>query len=261
MFGSVKHSHHPKGSTIVSAVRESVSFPKKIQNLDILRKKQCLLSPRFGGRSVYLWVKGKTRVWVDRNQVYVVNTNLPEYSREGILASAELYKNDDSVWVVAFEDMIMYRGNTLRTSFPERQTLLSIFVKDLHKGADSSNDPGVFCIKPWYIPSVFPEKIRTTEWKKRPEWVVVWTEGHSQSKGGFWFCKIQDSSTDNVYRIVRANDPNPDQYDILDEAGEIISRVSVRSLRISRWLSTLPDGTRVRCRHIPGIENPEPYEA
>jgi hypothetical protein len=266
MFGGRKHKEHPKKDTILKSIRDRVTFPKKIQNLDILRKKQCLIAPRFAGRSVYLWVKGKTRVWIDRKNVYLVNTNLPVYSKDGILANAELYKNDEDKWVIAFEDLMIYKGDVLDTpdvSFTKRQMVLREFVGDLQRGSDPVNDPGVFCVKPWYTPKIFQDKIRKNEWKKKPEWAIVWAQTPGSSKShtqGMWFCRIQDTSFKNVYRIVRSSDTNPDQYDLLDTGGKIVSRACVRSMRVSKWLKGLEDGTHVRCKNIQGIKNPEPYE-
>jgi hypothetical protein len=265
MFGGRKHKEHPKKDKILTSIRDTVTFPKKVQNLDLLRKKQCLIAPRFAGRSVYLWVKGKTRVWIDRKNVYLVNTNLPTYSSEGFLLSAELFKNDCNQWVVAFEDIQVYKGNTLdnvEVSFVKRQEYLREYVGDLIKGSDPTNDPGVFCVKPWYTPNVFKEKIVTNEWAKKPEWAIIWAENKKIQKHtmGFWFCKIKDDGDKNIYRIVKADDQNPDQYDLLDTDGNIISRACVRSMRVSLWLRGLADGTRVRCKNIPGMKNPEPYE-
>lgn len=265
MFGSRKHKEHPNKDKILKSIRETGTFPKKVQNLDLLRKKQCLIAPRFGGRSVYLWVKGKTRVWIDRKNVYLVNTNLPVYSTEGFLLNAELYKNDCNQWVIAFEDIQMHKGIMLEntnTSFVKRQEYVREFVGDLIKGSDPVNDPGVFCVKPWYKPGLFKDKIKTSEWTKKPEWAIIWAESKDRKKHtmGFWFCKIKDDSNKNVYRIVKSDDPNPDQYDLLDNDGNIVSRACIRSMRMSLWLQDLVDGTRVRCRSIPGMKNPEPYE-
>lgn len=267
MFGGRKHNVHPKKDTILQGIRQSISFPKKVQNLGLLRKKQCLIAPRFGGRSVYLWVKGKTRVWIDRQNVYLVNTNLQEYTREGFLVSAELFKNDNHQWVIAFEDLIQYKGTRIQ-SFTEKQTRLREFVSDLNKGSDPLNDPGIFCVKPWYSPREFTKAIQSREWTKKPEWAIIWAEnkdsqgqrGRQGHTKGFWFCKIRDTSEKNVYRIVRANDSNPDQYDLLDTSGNIVSRACVRSMRLSRLLNGIKDGTQVRCKNVPGIKNPEPYE-
>jgi hypothetical protein len=255
MLGNVKHSSHPKGDAILKGIQNAVMFPKKVQNLNILRKRQCLVAPRFGGRTIYLWVKGKTRVWVDRKNVYTMNTHVPKYTSEGTLASAELYKNDCGNWVLAFEDMIMYKGDLgfAKKPFPERQATLCTFVRDLLQSANAKIDPGVFCVKPWYTPKVYGEKYRSIEWTKTPEWVLIWANG-------FWFCKIQDTTSQNVYTIQRASDTNPDQYDLLDTNGIIVHKACVRTLRASVWLRSLKDGTRVKCRNIQGIENPEPYE-
>lgn len=265
MFGSRKHKEHPKKDKILKSIRETVSFPKKVQNLDLLRKKKCLIAPRFGGRSVYLWVKGKTRVWIDRKNVYLANTNLPVYSNEGFLLSAELFKNDFNQWVVAFEDIQVHKGTTIdniNISFSQRQEYLREFVEDILKGSDPMNDPGVFCAKPWYTPNVFKEEIIKKEWTKTPEWAIIWAESKDQQKytSGFWFCKIKNDTDKDIYRIARSDDPNPDQYDLLDTEGNIVSRACVRSMRMSLWLRDLSEGTRVRCRNVPGIKNPEPYE-
>lgn len=263
MLGSVKHSSHPKAKTILEAIQNTVTFPKKVQNLNILRKKKCLIAPRFGGRTIYLWVKGKTRVWIDRKNVYLVNTNLPEYARNGILLSGELYKNDHNKWVMAFEDVMMYNGDlvTSKGSFVKRQEIVRKIVSDLQKGADSKIDPGVFCVKPWYSPKEYPENIRCQEWTKQPDWVIIWAEDRMRDNlGGFWFCKIRDTTSKDVYRISRSDDPNPDQYDLLDTDGNIVNKACVRTLRASQWLKSLKDGTRVKCRIVAGISNPEPYE-
>jgi hypothetical protein len=263
MLGTVKHTTHPKTRQLLEAVSNTVPFPKKIQSLDILRKRRCLIAPRFGGRSIYLWVKGKTRVWVDRKQVYLVNTSLPDYTRDGTLMCAELFKNDNNKWVMAFEDIIIYKGDTSigKGSFEKRQEILREIVSDLLKGADTKSDPGVFCVKPWYTPNEYPEKIKNTEWSKNPDWAIVWAEDDKRDNvGSFWFCKTRDTSTSNVYRISRSSDPNPDQYDLLDSDGNIVHKACVRTLRASQWLRALEDGSRVKCRNVPGIVNPEPYE-
>lgn len=261
MLGTVNHTHHPKKDAILKGIQSSVEFPKKIQNLNVLRNKSCLLAPRFGGRALYMWTKGKTRVWVDRANVYVMNTKLPDYSKDGMLVIAELFKNDNSKWVVAFEDIIIHKGDHVYKTmdFTKRNELLQQFVSDLLKTADSSCDPGVFCVKPWYTPTVFIEKVRTISWEKKPEWVIVWGYDHKTHSGSYWFSKMKDLDTDDTYRISKCDDPNPDQYDLLNNDGEIIARACVRSLRLSKWLAGLEDGTRVKCRKVNGIDNPEPY--
>jgi hypothetical protein len=101
---------------------------------------------------------------------------------------------------------------------------------------------------------------RKNEWCKIPDWVILWAEDRDRENvGSFWFCKTQDSTEKDVYRITRASDTNPDQYDLLDTDGNIVHKACVRSLRTSQWLRGIEDGTRVKCRNVPGIPNPEPY--
>lgn len=262
MFGGSKHSKHSKEKTILSGIRKVIQFPKKIQNLDILRKKSCLIAPRFGGKAVYLWTKGKTRVWVDRNTVYMYQGTLPNYTSEGVLACAELFKNNTNEWVVAFEDILFYNGESLleSTSFSKRQEILHSLVKDLRAGADLGKDPGVFSVKPWVQSKDFPDFIKTTEWNKQPEWVIVWAEDHSTGRKGYWFCKIEQISSGDIFVLTKSDDTDPDQYDLSKDDGTFVSRACVRSIRLSKWLASLSNGTRVRCRNVKGFESPEPYE-
>lgn len=251
MLGAQKHAHHPKKTVLLKAMSDVIKFPKKIQHLNGLRKKECMLAPRFGGRTIHLWVKDKTRVWVDRQNVFVVQSKIPDFAKEGLLVSAELFKNDTDDWVMAFEDVVQYDGDM---DFNARQTYLRKFVQAMQTMSDRACDPGVFSVKPWYPAKSFVKHIRETEWLKRPEWVLIWSNDNI-----YWFGKIHDKTETDVYRITKAEDPNPDQYDLLDDDGNIVSRACVRNMRLSKWLATLPDGARVRCRKVKGIRDPEPY--
>lgn len=290
MFGAIVHERHPKADIILKAVQSNCKYPRKLINVKILQSAPSVSTPRFGGRTVYLWVKGKTRVWVDKSTAWITTSSFPTSFMLGTLLQAEIFPTSSNVSansgkgttdsaagleesIVAFEDVLIMNGESTNTiPFNQRQSYLNQMVADMKLTSDISRDPGVYCVKPWFYTRNLIKEIKGYNWVKQPEWLYILTKD-----GTTFFTKfyddivIKEETTDSkqsavgteivrlVYRII---DDEPDQYElrIPNKDGEDEeSRACVRTLWTSKWLAGLKDGTSVKCRRIPGFDNLEPY--
>lgn len=266
MFGNVSHEQHPKSDVILKAVQSTCKYPRKLLNIKILQAAPSVCTPRFGGRTVYLWVKGKTRVWVDKTTAWITTSSFPTSFGTGTLLQAEIF-NIGSVgggWVIAFEDVLILNGET-DMPFNHRQTHLNQMVADMKLTSDVSRDAGIYCVKPWFHTRNVIKDLKSYKWIKQPEWLYILTKD-----GTTFFTKFSDDSSlmtssesSDVRLIYRIQDDEPDQYELrsqnIEDKDDDEIRACVRTLWTSRWLAGLKDGTAVKCRRIPGFENLEPY--
>lgn len=293
MFGNVSHEQHPKADVILKAVQSTCKFPRKLLNIKILQTAPSVCTPRFGGRTVYLWVKGKTRVWVDKTTAWITTSSFPTSFGTGTLLQAEMFNvgGSESSWVIAFEDVLILNGemSTLTDMpFNHRQTHLNQMVADMKLTSDVSRDAGIYCVKPWFHTRNIVKDLKSYNWVKTPEWFYILTKD-----GTTFFTKFYDDSSlmtssdkdeslasetstntkrnlksvsdmgEYIRVVYRIQDDEPDQYELRvpnKEGGEEDEmRACVRTLWTSRWLAGLKDGTAVKCRRVPGFENLEPY--
>ena len=280
MFGNVSHEQHPKADVILKAVQSTCKYPRKLLNIKILQAAPSVCTPRFGGRTVYLWVKGKTHVWVDKTTAWITTSSFPTSFGMGTLLQAEMFNIGESGWVIAFEDVLILNGDTstLTTmAFNHRQTHLNQMVSDMKLTSDVSRDAGKYCVKPWFHTRNIMKDLKNYNWIKLPEWLYILTKD-----GTTFFTKFFDDSslmtssdtnlemdthkTDIIRTVYRIVDDEPDQYELRiprdseKEGGDDDEmRACVRTLWTSRWLAEIKDGTPVKCRRVPGFENLEPY--
>ena len=277
MFGNVSHEQHPKADIILKAVQSTCKYPRKLLNIKILQTAPSVCTPRFGGRTVYLWVKGKTRVWVDKTTAWITTSSFPTSFGSGTLLQAEMFNlgSGTSGWVIAFEDILIMNGAT-DVPFNQRQTHLNQMVSDMKLTSDVSRDAGIYCVKPWFHTRNVIKDLKSYNWIKQPEWFYILTKD-----GTTFFTKFSDDSSlltssksdiggADVRLIYRIQDDEPDQYELRlqsvvekdkdkEPVDEDEARACVRTLWTSRWLAGLKDGTAVKCRRVPGFENLEPY--
>lgn len=290
-FGNLQAKIHSKGQEILDGVSKRVKHSQKLRNVSLLSKGFAVATPRFGGRTVFLWVKNKTRVWIERTNVWVSFSTFPRTFANGILLQAEMYRDGDT-WIVAFEDVIMMDGDDVRKPFLHRLPLLITLVDEMRRFADPSRDPGVYAVKPWFPVSKLHDELRGDIYRKQPQYLLVKFLPKSPrylgadsgiTQESFFLALAADntstsvtdhtSSTDTpeiihsisgtvnmIRRIYKIREGDPDQYNLIDPAtGESSGRACVRTLQCSLWLASLKDGAYVMCRNVSGHDNLEPY--
>jgi hypothetical protein len=284
MFGNVSHDQHPKADVILKAVQSSCKYPRKLLNIKVLQAAPSVCTPRFGGRTVYLWVKGKTRVWVDKSTAWITTSSFPSTFVNGTLLQAEMFNlnletSESGRWIIAFEDILIMNGEPITISdipFNHRQTHLNQMIADMKLTSDVSRDAGIYCVKPWFYTRNLVKELKSYNWIKTPEWLYILTKDGTSFFTKFYDDAVsttQSKSKENpehtsenggpIRVLYRIHEDEPDQYELripnTEPTEDDEMRACVRTLWTSRWLSGLADGTVVKCRRVPGFENLEPY--
>jgi hypothetical protein len=283
MFGQLTLHTHPKQDDILNAISKRARHPQKLRSPALLSKGSPIMTPRFGGRTVYLWIKSSVRVWVDKTNVWETRANFPKSFMNGTLLQAEMYRSTADTWVIAFEDVLIQDGNILSdtTPFIKRLTHLISLVSQLRKCADPAYDPGIYAVKQWYPVSDANEVLRAENYHIQPEYLLIrflqrnpasTHPDNGLSKDPF-FMKIQkdikpdtpDESPTNpagsVFLIRKNTDTlDPDQYDLIHPTTKKhIGSACVRTLHNSLWLRSLEPDSKVLCRWLKEHSRFEPY--
>lgn len=290
-FGNLQAKSHSKGQEILDGVSKRVKHPQKLRNVSLLSRGYAIATPRFGGRSVFLWVKNKTRVWIDKTNIWVSFSTFPRTFANGTLLQAEMFREGDD-WIVSFEDVLMCDGEDVRRPFLQRLAMLNVMVTDMRETADPSRDPGVYAVKPWFPVSNLHEELRADFYRKQPQYLLLrflpksprYMGADSGITQETFFLGLRGeivsgtvagtgAGTDVctgtitpgvansfVRKIYKIREGEPDQYNLIDPvSGKSSGRACVRTLQMSLWLASLEDGTPVVCRSVPGHDNLEPY--
>jgi hypothetical protein len=284
MFGQVSFASHPDKDKILNAISKRVKHSQKLRSPSLLTKGKTICTPRFGGRTVFLWVKNKTRVWADRNNVWKTLAKFPTEFISGTLLQAEMYRDiptgdDKGKWIIAFEDVIIHNGIDLTETAPftQRLRVLTNLIISLRRYSETSLDPGIFTVKPWYKCSEVTKYINSDKFRKRPEYLLIRflqkdifskKPDTSLSRAPF-FMKIQYDNTssahtsDNIRLLITKDTKtiDPDQYILTDSKGESKGKACVKTLHNSLWLRSLSDGTEVLCRWNKIHKRYEPYSS
>lgn len=287
-FGNVYMKTHNKSQQVVDALQKRIKNPQKLRNTKLLSNGFTIAAPRFGGRTVYLWVKNKTRVWIDKNVCYMTNSTFPKSFTDGTLIQGELYKHND-IWIVAFEDLIMYEGHFIEKPFITRLQMLITATEDLIRFADPSRDPGVYNVKPWFPTVSLLDSLSPEKFHKQPSFLIIkFLPKNAKASGSDYGItqetftlkisnepgnvdmgtdveksdKLHSVKNNNKYlrHIYKIEDGEPDQYELKDpKDASKTGRACVRTLQNSLWLSSLENGSKVWCRKVSGHTNLEPY--
>lgn len=287
-FGQVCLVPHPRKDALIEAVSRRAGHPQKLRSSALFSKGISVVAPRFGGRTVYLWVKNKTRVWVDKTAVWKTVAPFPREFLKGTLLQAEMYRDEpdgDSRgrWIIAFEDILICDGDVIADSKPFLYRLRTLIhcVTQLQRYADPARDPGVFAMKPWSFGKDILDMIRAERFRKQPSYLIArFLPKHPDSSlpdNGLsketFFLKISrdeipgESNTSTqtplgkVFCIHRSEGvTDPDQYDLRNPfTNEVQGKACVRTLHNSLWLRSLHNGARVWCRWLKEHSRYEPY--
>ena len=289
MFGQVSLKCHSKQDAILGAVSKRARHPQKLRSPGLLTKGVAIATPRFGGRTVYLWVKNKTRVWVDKTSVWITHAIFPRAFVSGTLLQAEMYHmepsgSDSGRWVIAFEDVIIEKGDVVADTKPFLAMLTSLIslVTQLQRCADPAHDPGTFAVKPWFPVKHIADEFRAERFYKQPSYLLLRflpkdpnsTRPDSGLNKDPFFMRIRHDVTNaikepgahthtegKVFAIRKNPDTtDPDQYDLFEPAsGKHEGRACVRTMHNSLWIRGLLDNTNVWCRWLKEHSKYEPY--
>jgi len=286
MFGRISLEHHPKKDAILDAVSKRARHPQKLRSPGLIAKGAAIVAPRFGGRTVYLWVKNKTRVWVDKTNVWISRSVFPRSFTDGTLLQGEMYHDehvgsDDNQWVIAFEDVLIHEGVVLAdtTPFHKRLTILVDLITQLQRCADPAHDPGVFAMKPWVPAPETYDMLLAEKYRKQPTYLIVRflqknPGGTTRPDSGLskdpFFMRIQQdepsspqshSPMGRIFQIRKNVDTaDPDQYDLIDPRTRTVEgRACVRTMHCSLWLRSLKSDSKVWCRWMTEYSRYEPY--
>jgi hypothetical protein len=184
MFGCNTYEQHPKADVILKAVQDYTKFPRRLTNLKILSAAPSVSTPRFGGRTIFLWVKGKTRVWIDKSNVWISTSSFPSTFLSGSLFQAEIFNVPELSSpsgkvhsIIAFEDILMFDAKPQNIiPFNQRQVLLNLCISDLKACSDYSRDPGIYSVKPWFQTKSLLNSFAEYHWVRIPEWLYIITK-------------------------------------------------------------------------------------
>lgn len=284
MFGQVSLERHSKQDAILDAVSKRARHPQKLRSPALLSKGVGIATPRFGGRTIYLWVKNKTRVWVDKTSVWITLATFPRSFIPGTLLQAEMYHTDSGSWVIAFEDVLIENGEVVSDTKPflTRLNSLITLVGQLQRYADPAHDPGTFAVKPWFPVANAADELRAERFYKQPAYLLIRflpkdpksTRPDAGLNKDPFFMRIQHDvekavahPDDSVHPegsvfLIRKNPDtmDPDQYDLFHpSSGKNEGRACIRTMHNSLWIRGLADNAKVWCRWLKEHSKYEPY--
>jgi hypothetical protein len=269
MFGNQTLQSYPekKRSILIHTVQETIRhiLPRRLQHGDALKNISSVVVPRYGGKMIFLWLKGKTRVWIDRETAWISTSLFPSEICGGTLLQAEIFQHETS-WYIGWEDILVKDNFSLipTTGYLERLKILQLIVRTIGFQTHSEMDPGIMIMKPIINPSqihtLFDSEIFILEPKillfynthPKPRsflsplsYKINTFHSHSQIKSEL-------AIKQPVYHIYRKLETKePDQFDLIDPFTKLpIGDACIRTMRLSLWLRDIPNGSLVVCRRF-----------
>jgi hypothetical protein len=242
-------------STIYEIIR--MIHTRNLMNPNILKQYQYIVVPRYGGRVVFLWLKGKNRVWIDNITGWISTSIFPADICDGTLLMAEMFLHN-GIWYIAWEDLLVKQNKSLIPETPylqrlrELQTIADLIGFHTHPHMD----PGIMIMKPIVNPYNIKSLFNAEKFIIQPKFLllhnIVDFVQHPFLYKVYHTKQNDDMTGINIYEIRKKSDTkDPDQFDLLDTTTkEYIGDACIRSMNLSLWLRDIKDGTHVLCRRF-----------
>jgi hypothetical protein len=289
MFGNQSLEPYPetKRTLLINTIQETIRhiLPRRLQNGDVLKSIRSVVVPRYGGRMVFLWLKGKTRVWIDRENVWISKSLFPSELCGGTLLQAELFQHNTS-WFIGWEDVLVKNNLPMlpHTGYLDRLRELQDIAKLIGFQTHPGMDTGIMIMKPIVNPSHLSSLFETDVFIIQPKFLLFYD---TQSKPRTFLHpysykvisptieissnitktsktsktselselsdshkKVINDTKQSIYEIRRnIETKEPDQFHLFDpETHSFIGDACIRSMVLSLWLRSIPDRTLVICR-------------
>jgi hypothetical protein len=276
MFGNqtLEPYQESKRIALVESIQDTIRtiLPRRLQNGDVLKHMSSVVVPRYGGRMIFLWLKGKTRVWIDREEAWISTSLFPAELCDGTLIQAEIFHHD-KLWYIGWEDILVKHNLPLlpHTGYLERLRNLQSFSHKIGFQTHPQMDPGIMIMKPIVNPSKIHTLFDPETYILQPKFLLFYNTNpkprtclspYSYKVNAFIYEPKSSSSTSIITDSTSGNQPiyeirrkletkEPDQFDLLDpDTKSFIGDACIRSMRLSLWLRNIPEGTLVVCRRF-----------